>query len=360
MGSPAPAPIGSPPARAIGPRPIVAVAGAGYFAQFHLDGWRRLHDAGAVRFAGLAEPDAGRRTAAAARWRVPQAFDDVAAMLDALRPDVLDIVTPPATHLPLVRTAVARGVACIVQKPLAPTYDEAIALVDLAAGAGVPLAIHENFRWMPWYLEMKRWLESGRLGTPHGISVRMRPGDGQGPDAYLSRQPYFQRMPRFWVHETAIHFVDTFRFLLGEVTSVSAELRRLNPVIAGEDAGTIVLRFGDGPTALIDGNRLNDHVARDTRLTMGEHWLEGSAGVLRLDGDGRLFWKPHRGAEEPHAYPWHDAGFAGDCVYRQQQHLIDAFAAGREPVNTGREYLRNYAIEEAIYQAAAERRTVDV
>jgi predicted dehydrogenase len=93
---------------------------------------------------------------------------------------------------------------------------------------------------------------------------------------------------------------------------------------------------------------------------MGEHWLEGSAGVLRLDGYGRLFWKPHGRAEQPHSYEWQDIGFAGDCVYRQQRHVIDALATGSAPVNTGREYLRNYAIEEAIYRSHQERRVIDV
>ena len=339
--------------------PVVVVAGAGYFAGFHLEAWHRLAAEGRVVLGGLAEPDDGRRAAAVARWEIRDSGPDAGALIDQLKPDLLDIATPPATHLALVRLAAAAGIACICQKPVAPTYDEAETLVAVAEAAGIPLAVHENFRWMPWYAEMKRCLDGGLIGTPHSVSVRMRPGDGQGPDAYLSRQPYFQTMARFWVHETAIHFVDTFRYLFGEVTSVSALLRRLNPVIAGEDAGYILLQFGDGPTALIDGNRLNDHAARNTRLTMGEHWLEGSNGVMRLDGDGRLFWKPHGGAEVAHAYDWDDRGFAGDCVYRQQRHLLDAFTEDRAPANTGRAYLRNYAIEEAIYRAHAEGRRVD-
>ena len=287
-------------------------------------------------------------------------FAEVAQMIETVRPDVLDIATPPATHLHLVQLAARDGIACICQKPLAPTYAQAVQLVESAEAAGIVLAVHENFRWMPWYLEMKRCLQDGLIGTPHSVAVRMRPGDGQGPDAYLSRQPYFQKMARFWVHETAIHFVDTFRFLFGEVTSAGALLKRRNPAIAGEDGGYVVLQFGDGPTAMIDGNRLNDHPAGNTRLTMGEHWLEGANGVLRLDGDGRLFWKPHGQPEAPHPYEWRDIGFAGDCVYRQQEHAIKAMAAGRVPVNSGRDYLRNYAIEEAIYRSHEERRFIDL
>ena len=207
---------------------------------------------------------------------------------------------------------------------------------------------------------MRRCLDAGLLGTPHAISVRLRPGDGQGAAAYLERQPYFQNMPRFLVHETAIHFIDAFRFLLGEVRAVTARLRRVNPVIAGEDAGYVLFEFASGATALIDANRLNDHVAANPRLTMGEQWLEGSGGVLRLGGDGELFWKPHRQSEQPHAYAWDNRGFAGDCVHAQQRHIAECLIAGRDPVNTGRDYLRNIAIEEAVYRSHAERRTVDI
>jgi predicted dehydrogenase len=179
-------------------------------------------------------------------------------------------------------------------------------------------------------------------------------------DAYLDRQPYFQTMERFLVHETAIHFVDTFRFLMGEVASVYADLRRLNPVIAGEDAGTIVFRFAGGQSGVYDANRLNDHVSDNPRRTMGEMWLEGVHGVLRLEGSGRLWWKPHGEDEVEHPYAWNDRGFGGDCVFATQAHIAAHLLDGT-PLETGAEdYLRNVEIEEAIYRSAAERRAIDL
>lgn len=343
-----------------GPALRVCVAGAGYFARFHLDAWVRLQRQGRVVLAALADVDESRRRAAVQEHGIGPEFGDVAQMLDAVGPDLLDIVTPPQTHLALVTEAARRGVACVVQKPLAPTLAQAEEIVAVANAAGIELVVHENFRWMPWYGEMKRLLDAGSLGAVHSMAVRMRPGDGQGPDAYLARQPYFQRMARFWVHETAIHFVDALRFLLGEVTQVGAMLLRRNPAIAGEDGGYIVLRFRSGATALIDGNRLNDHPSDDARLTMGEAWLEGEAGVLRLDGFGGLHFKPHQAPERAHAYPWQNRGFGGDCVHSLQSHIVDRMLEGRTPVNTGAEYLRNVRLEEAIYQANAQGRFIDV
>ena len=48
--------------------------------------------------------------------------------------------------------------------------------------------------------QIKEILKSSLLGDLFQVSFRMRPGDGQGKDAYLSRQPYFQKMERFMIH----------------------------------------------------------------------------------------------------------------------------------------------------------------
>ena len=166
-------------------------------------------------------------------------------------------------------------------------------------------------------------------------------------------------MPRFLIHETAIHFIDVFRFLFGEVESVYAALRRLNPAIAGEDAGLMVLDMIGGTRAVFDGNRLSDHQAANRRLTMGEMLIEGSGGVLRLEGDGRLFQRSHGANEEREiAYEWRNEEFGGDCVYELQRHVVEALDGQRALVKTGREYLANLRIEDAAYKSSAEGRRI--
>ncbi len=168
-------------------------------------------------------------------------------------------------------------------------------------------------------------------------------------------------MERFLVHETAIHLIDTFRFLFGEVSAVYADLRKLNPVIAGEDAGTILFDFADGTRGLFDGNRLADHRARNRRLTMGEMLVEGSGGTIELDGNGVIEARPH-GSNDAGAvsYDWRDHAFGGDCVYLLQEAIVTAHLAGTPKENTAAEYLRNVEIEEAIYRSSAEGRKISV
>lgn len=339
------------------PKLRVVTIGAGYFARFHIEAWQRLADA---ELCAICDLDPATLESAKELSPAAQTYTDVRRMLDQIKPDLIDIATPPATHTDLVSLAAEYGINAICQKPLAPTYAEAIQLVEHAEQAGITLAVHENFRFMPWHQEIARLISEDKIGKLHSISMRMRPGDGQGPEAYRARQPYFQKMERFLIHETAIHWVDTYRYLFGEITGVFARLRKLNPVISGEDAGYVIFEFANGTSGLFDGNRLNDHAADNTRLTMGECWVEGEKGVLRLDGYGKLWLKPHNQEEFQYHYEWQNRGFAGDCVYRTQQHFLQHFKNAEPLQNNARDYLRNIEIEEAIYQSADSGRWVSV
>jgi D-apiose dehydrogenase len=335
----------------------VLIIGCGYFAAFHREAWTRVPG---FELVGLCDQDQARLTAAGADVPAAQLFRDVDMALAALKPDVVDVVTGPSTHRALVEKAARAGAFVSCQKPIADTYAEAVEVVETAERIGAPLAIHENFRFMPWFAEAKALVDAGRIGTPLSISFRLRPGDGQGPDAYLSRQPYFQKMLRFLIHETGIHLIDVFRNIMGEMTGVFARLKRFNPAISGEDAGLVVFDFASGANGLFDGNRHAGHPADDTRMTNGVMFLDGTGGTLRLDGFGRLFLKPHGGVEAEHAYAWTRRGYGGDCVFQQIAHIASHIRDGIPLVNSGRAYLRNLDIEEAIYRSNAEGRFIAV
>lgn len=335
----------------------IAVVGGGFFSQFHYDAWARLD----VDVVGVCDLDLATASERAGTFPGCTAYDDVQKMLADQSPDLLDIVTPPTTHLAIIRQAIETGIPVICQKPFCAGLDGAIEAADLMEASGIPIIVHENFRFQPWYAEIKSHLKKAALGDVYEGTFRLRPGDGQGPEAYLGRQPYFQQMPRFLVHETLVHIIDVFRYLFGDVASVYADLRQLNPVIAGEDAGIIVLSFTDGRRAVIDGNRLVDHIAENRRLVMGDMWIEGSNGVIRLNGDGALFERPHDSNSETEiSYDWQNVGFGGDCVYHLNKHVLDCLATGDTPMNTAPAYVNNLRIVEAVYASSDVGRRIEL
>jgi len=332
----------------------VAVIGAGYFGQFHYDAWSRMPE---VELVGICVPDAEAALETAQTYGKPGAplpvFTDPTAMMRAARPDLVDITAPPAAHLSLIRALAPFVPDIICQKPFCGSAAGARDAIGLSETHSFRLAVHENIRFQPWYREAKHLIGGGAIGTPYQANFRLRPGDGQGPRAYLDRQPYFQQMPKFLVHETAIHWIDTFRYLMGEPTGIFARLTRLNPAIAGEDAGLILFDFASGARGVFDGNRLSDHIAQNRRRTMGEMWIEGDAGTLRLDGEGRLWLRAFGANDEvEHCFEWRDHLFGGDCVYQCNRHILEAWLADSEPETAARSYLHNQIIEDAVYESA--------
>ncbi|RME72394.1 MAG: gfo/Idh/MocA family oxidoreductase [Verrucomicrobia bacterium] len=341
-------------------RPLRGVAvGAGYFSHFQYDAWARLPG---VEITALCNRNQERARATAARHGVPRVYrwEDLDRMLDEEKPDFIDIITPPETHLDIVRRAAARGIAIICQKPLAPTLEEARTVVAAAREAGVRFLVHENWRWQPWYREIKRQLEAGTLGELFSISVRMRMGDGWQPDAYLARQPFFREYPRLLIYETGVHFLDTFRFLGGEIASIYARLQKRNPDIRGEDAGQVVCGFRSGATAILDASRYNEADTEDARYTFGTVRLDGSRGHLELDLEGNLTFKPLGEPSRRIDYPHERRGFAGDCVYFLQRHFVECMREGKPFESTGEDYLRTVALVEACYQSHANGQVVTV
>lgn len=325
--------------------------GAGYFSQFHYEAWSRIDD---VEMLAVCDLERSQAEQAAAKYGIQRSHTDFAAMLDAERPDFVDIITRPESHLALTREAVKRGIAVICQKPLAPTLEAARELVETANKSNVPLMVHENFRFQPWYRMIKRLLSDRAIGDKlHTLNFRARMGDGWQEDAYLARQPYFREMPRFLIYETGVHFIDTFRYLAGEIDGVFARLRQLNSDIAGEDAGIVLFEFASGAQGVWDANRFNQSNAADPRYTFGEFLVEGNGGSIRLYPDGRLTLQPLGQNEHDVVYKHGHQNFASDCVYETQSHFVRALQEGRPFETSGDDYLRTLTVQQAVYESAA-------
>jgi predicted dehydrogenase len=188
----------------------------------------------------------------------------------------------------------------------------------------------------------------------------MRMGDGWQKDAYLARQPYFRKMPQLLIHETGVHFIDSFRYLFGEVKSVYASLRRFNTGIVGEDAAIVHLEFANGLQAILDANRYNESNQDNPRFTFGEALLEGSKGSIRLYADGKITVQQLGEKETIVDYPISKLGFAGDCVFNTQKHLVNSLLENTIAETEGSIYLQNLEVQQAIYESSIAKQVIEL
>jgi predicted dehydrogenase len=339
------------------PRLRGAGLGAGYFARYQYEAWTRIPEVQIDAIYNRTESKAREMMAA---YGVPRYYAEWKTMIERQRPDFADIITPPETHEEMCSFLASRGVHIICQKPLAPTMEAAQRIVENARAAGVRFMVHENWRWQPWYRKIRAIQRAGDIGEFTHLYFRMRMGDGWGERAYLDRQPFFRDYPRLLIYETGVHFVDTFRYLMGEVIEVYANVRRLNPVIRGEDAGQVFFRFASGATAVWDANRYNEAESPSPRYTFGELRIDAAGGHLTMDTESTMRVKRLGQPACEVAYARQNVNFAGDCVYAAQRHFVECMRSGAEFESNGEDYLKTLRVVEAIYESARRREAIAV
>ncbi len=327
----------------------IGLVGCGFYAQNHLHAWTGLCAQGAELVAVCdLDPEKARASGKkfGAAW-----YTDIDQMLDANAIDLLDIATQMGSHQKLAAAAAERGIASVLQKPLAPTLDEACEIVELAMERGVWLAVHENFRFGTGMQRVKQTIESGVIGAPNWARISFR----TGYDVYAG-QPYLAHERRFAILDSGIHVLDLARFFLGGVSRIACEIQKRRAGIAGEDTATMLLRHKSGAVSVVETTyqaKREPDVFPETMLE-----IEGTTGSVVLSqnltmsvtengktkseavGSPLLPWTSH---------PWH---VSQEAVVHANAHFLDAFANGRDADTSGADNLKTFALVEAAYEAA--------
>jgi UDP-N-acetylglucosamine 3-dehydrogenase len=239
----------------------VGLIGLGSMGRNHL---RVLGGLPGVRLAAVADPDVAALAAATAGSGA-QTFAEPMLMLSEADLDAVVIAAPTTSHLPLTLAAVERGIAVLVEKPLAATPAEADRIVAAASAAGAPpVQVGHVERFNPAVLELERLLKSGWLSTVFAISSR-RAG------------PFPARIRDVGVTvDLATHDVDILCAIAGErPCRVSAETaRRIHA--DHEDLLFGLMSFPSGTVAMLDVDWLTP--AKRRQLT-----VVGEEGMFELD-----------------------------------------------------------------------------
>ncbi|MCZ4312982.1 Gfo/Idh/MocA family oxidoreductase [Comamonadaceae bacterium G21597-S1] len=327
-----------------------ALIGCGFFSVNHLHAWQQLQG---VEIVALCDADAERLAVAAATFGITQTYRSAQELFEAQPLDFVDIATTVSSHRALVEMAARHRVACICQKPFAETLEDGAAMVACCKEAGVPLMVHENFRWQAPIQAVRAALDEGHIGEPFWGRVSFR----SAFDVF-SGQPYLATGERFILQDLGIHIIDIARYLFGEVDTLSASTRRVNPDIRGEDVATLMMRHAHAVTSIVDCSYATVLEHELFPQTLVE--IDGADGTIRLGAGYELTIK-RRGADPIrrdcapplHAWaqrPWHNIQ---DSVLNIQRHWLQALDEGRDPQTSGADNLRTLQLVEAAYASAA-------
>ena len=232
----------------------VALAGAGMISWYHLTAWCKLGER--IELVAVCDPDEERARSRAREFSIAKVYPDRDAMLADERIDALDVATPRETHADWVEAAAARGIDVLCQKPLTPTLAQAHDLMRKVDGK-IRFMVHENWRFRPWYRELKSWMAAGLLGDLVLARMSMVNSgflpDTSGKRAAFVRQPFMQHEKRLMIAEVLIHHLDVMRFLCGDLRVVTTRAARTLPDVAGETVASIFLETAAGAPVEVTG-----------------------------------------------------------------------------------------------------------
>jgi predicted dehydrogenase len=284
-------------------------------------------------------------------------YDDPEALLRREALDFVDIVAGVEAHAPLTRLAAARGLPVVCQKPMATSLAEAEGMVEACRRAGVPLCIHENWRWQAPIREAKRILDSGAIGAPFRARIDMISGF-----PVFDNQPFLKELEQFILADLGSHILDAARFLFGEARSLACRTRRVHPDIRGEDVATVLLDM-DGATVLCEMAYAGTPLERE-RFPETFLFVEGPLGSLEVGPD---YWVRLTTAGGTHArrcppprYAWADPAY--DVVHASivpcNASLLRALRGEGPAETSGEDNLRTVRLVFACYDAARTGQTV--
>lgn len=333
-----------------------ALIGCGFFAINQMHAW---NDVAGAKIVAICDRDPERLKIVGDQFGIERRYTDANALFADGGIDFVDIATTVSSHRALVELAAAHKVPAICQKPFAKTLDDAKAMVKVCDDAGIPLMVHENFRWQTPIQAVRKALDSGVIGTPFWGRFSFR----SGFDVF-SGQPYLAEGERFIIEDLGIHTLDIARFILGDVTSLVARTKRVNPKIKGEDVATILMDHENGATSIVDVSYATKLETDPFPETLIE--LDGTEGSIRLYQGYRLEVITPAGTTVSDvspallswaSRPWHNIQ---ESVFAIQQHWVDKLASSEETSTSGADNLKTFALVEAAYDSAASGNRVDI
>jgi predicted dehydrogenase len=346
------------------PKTRIAVAGAGYIGQAHMDVAQR---SAACTLSAIVDPSPAAQ-ATAAKANVPL-YRSLEELIAKDRPDGVILATPNQLHVEQASHCIDAGLPTLLEKPIASTVEEGERLVRKAEAADAKLLIGHHRAHSPIMAKAKEVIDRGALGKLVAVT---------GSAAFFKPDHYFVDGP--WRREIGggpillnmIHEVHNLRMLCGDIVAVQAIASHAIRGFPVEDTVTINLRFANGA---LGSFLLSDTTAcaRSWEQTSQEnkayptysdedcYVVMGTLGSLSVPtmrlktyprAADRSWWKPF------------EEGVVGMVRDDPLKHQIEHFGAvvrgEAKPLVSARDGLKNLRITEAIATAAKTGATIDL
>ncbi|MFC9959264.1 Gfo/Idh/MocA family protein [Streptomyces nigra] len=260
----------------------VAVVGFGWMGRVHTQAYARIpHHYPDLplrpELVTVAEEVPGRAEEAAARFGFATATRDWREVAADPRVKAVSVTAPNFLHREIGVAMAEAGKHLWIEKPVGLTAADARAVADAAARAGVHSAVGFNYRNAPAVEAARDLVASGEIGTVTHVRIRLFSDYAAHPQGALTWRYERERGGSGVLGDLASHGADLARFLLGDITALTADTavfvpERARPTgataghtlatgelgpVENEDYVNCLLRFASGARGVLEACRVS-------------------------------------------------------------------------------------------------------
>ncbi|MFK7847740.1 MAG: Gfo/Idh/MocA family protein [Rhodothermales bacterium] len=190
------------------------------------------------------------------------------------------LVTPNHLHKKQVMAALEADLHVFVEKPIATTLDEGMAMISKAEAKGRVLMVGHNMRFWPTARRAKECIAKGELGQVISTEIHFSSATGLRlpVDSWRRKPDVVQLLP---VTQLAIHAFDLVHYLLGFIEEVTTYTRSALTRDEVVDSACAIFR--------VEGGSLGTMVSNYCSPELFELRIAGTKGTLRLRPDSFRF-----------------------------------------------------------------------
>ena len=256
------------------------VIGCGAIAREHLTAVAELKNA---EISAVCDLSAARAESTAERFGIPKWFVNHTDMLSEIKPDLVHITTPPASHFPLAQDSLKNGFNVLCEKPITLERPQFEQLRDLATANRLALLENHNFRYHSSVRKILGLIDSGEFGDVVDVQICISLAvDGPGSPYVDHNAPHFGQTLRTGVVGDFLTHISYLACLFaGRITDVRTIWKKTNtslPFPADEFRG------------FLKGERATAYVSFSGNAQPNGFWLR-VAGT-RIYAEANLFESP--------------------------------------------------------------------
>jgi UDP-N-acetyl-2-amino-2-deoxyglucuronate dehydrogenase len=322
-----------------------AILGCGRISYRHIEAIQANPDAELVALCDLDLNRANERNESAK----VEVYDDYREMFTKEEIDVVCIMTPSGMHAEHAIDIIHNfGKHVVLEKPMCLRISDGLKLIDTARNDNVRLfVVHQN-RFNKAIQKIKMAIDDKLAGKIAMATVRIRWSRGQ---SYYDRDPWrgTWALDGGALTNQAIHHIDLLRWLVGNVSSLSAVAKTQFVDVPVEDTACAWLKFENGALGAIEATTATRPLNKDLEASIS---ILGENGSVIVEGAAvnklSLWTFDDIDTEQFSQDPPNVYGYGHNDII---DNVVDVLRSGGEPLVSGEDALQSIRLLSALYRS---------